>query len=98
MNAPSTGGKAAKVLAIGFLILLVNSSYLAAYAEPTLFYLSNVALHALLGLALAIAFAVYAARRFKHFSWPMRISTILLGACALLGAYIMKFGATRPFR
>src|SRR6185503_5215910 len=98
MNAPSTGGKAAKVLAIGFLILLVNSSYLAAYAEPTLFYFSNVVLHILLGGALAFGFAVYAIKRFKEFSWPMRISTLLLAVGAAFGAYITKYGTTREYR
>ncbi|HKP87495.1 MAG TPA: multiheme c-type cytochrome, partial [Blastocatellia bacterium] len=98
MNARGTSGKAAKVLAIGFLILLFNSSYLAAYAEPTLFYFSNVALHIVLGGALALWFAVYAIKRFKEFSRLMRISTVLLAAGAGFGAYITKYGTTRPFR
>ena len=54
MDTRSAGDRTAKVLVIGFLILLVNSSYLAAYADPTLLYFSNVALHLLLGSALAV--------------------------------------------
>lgn len=98
MDAQSTSGRAARVLAIAFIILLINSSYLAAYAEPTLFYFSNVALHVLLGGVLAVAFAVFAIKRFAQFSWLMRIATILLGAGAAFGFYITKVGATRPFR
>jgi tetratricopeptide (TPR) repeat protein len=98
MNVRSSGAKTSKVLAIGFLILLTNSSYLAAYAEPTLFYFANVALHALLGIALAVIFAVYAIKRFKGFSPMMRVTALLLGAGAAFGAYITKFGTTRPYR
>src|ERR1051325_10137211 len=90
--------RAVKVLIAGFFVLLVNSSYLAAYAEPTLFYFGNIALHILLGAALALWFAFYAIRHFKAFSWLLRAASILLGMGAGFGAYITKYGKTRPFR
>jgi hypothetical protein len=39
-----------KLLVAGYLALLVNSSYLAAYAEQSLFYFGNVVLHMGLGV------------------------------------------------
>ena len=32
-------------MAVLFLVLLVNTAYLAAFASPTIFYMSNVLLH-----------------------------------------------------
>jgi tetratricopeptide (TPR) repeat protein len=92
------GNNATKVLVIGFFILLVNSSYLAAYADPSVFYFANIGLHLLLGCILAVAFAVYAIRRFKEFSLPMKLASVLLGLGAGFGAYVTKVGATRPHR
>src|SRR5215216_3418317 len=95
MDARSAGSRAAKVLVAGFLLLLVNSSYLAAFADPTLFYFSNVALHLLLGFILAIAFAGFAIKQFKHFSWTMKFVTIALLVSAALGIFMMRSGAVR---
>jgi len=39
-------------LTLGFAVLIVNSAYLAARADPTLFYFTNLALHMGLGVAL----------------------------------------------
>jgi hypothetical protein len=35
-------------------LLLVNTSYIAAFASPTIFYMDNVVLHLALGVVLAI--------------------------------------------
>ena len=59
MTFSSTGDRATRLLVIAFAILLVNSSYLAAYASPTLFYFGNIALHILFGGALALGFAAF---------------------------------------
>ncbi|MDQ2900386.1 MAG: hypothetical protein M3Y07_11390, partial [Acidobacteriota bacterium] len=47
----------AKFFRIGLIVLLVNTAYVAAFASPTVFYMGNVALHLLLGIALTIAAA-----------------------------------------
>jgi hypothetical protein len=39
-------------LAAVFILLVLNSAYLAARADASLFYFANVALHAVLGLVL----------------------------------------------
>jgi hypothetical protein len=51
-------GKLARWTAILFAVLLINTAYLAAFASPTIFYMTNVLLHLGLGLALAVAFVL----------------------------------------
>jgi tetratricopeptide (TPR) repeat protein len=46
----------------GFVVLILNSVYLSTFADPSLWYFANVALHPLLGLTLAVA----AALQFRH--------------------------------
>lgn len=53
----------AKWTAILFVVLLINTAYLAAFASPTVFYMGNVLAHLVLGVVLAAAFAVLLARR-----------------------------------
>ena len=91
-------GLIVKSLVIGYLVLLINSSYLAAYADPTLFYFGNVGLHLILGVVLTVIFAGYAFRRFAQFSGTMKLAILLLAVCAALGLFMMKFGATRQYR
>jgi len=44
--------KLPKLVAIFFVVLLVNTAYLAAFAEPTIFYMTNVMVHIGLGAVL----------------------------------------------
>jgi Flp pilus assembly protein TadD len=41
--------------AAGWVVLLLNTAYLAAFPSPTLFYMGNAVLHLALGLALTVA-------------------------------------------
>ena len=52
---PSRQSRSNRFLIWGFVALLLNASYLASYAHPTLFYFGNVLLHVALGLALLLA-------------------------------------------
>ena len=55
-----------RLLVAGFLVLLLNSAYLAALPSASLWYFANVALHPLLGLALAgVAGVVLLRRRWR---------------------------------
>jgi tetratricopeptide (TPR) repeat protein len=81
-----------------FVVLLLNSAYLWPLAEPTLFYLSNLVLHMLLGLALAAACLFYLIRHFKSLSFTMRLGLILFLLGAVPGMVLMKVGGTRPNR
>ncbi len=93
-----TPSRAVKLLVTGYLILLVNSSYLAGYADPTLFYFGNVVLHLVLGVVLVILFVPYAIKRFGGFSRTIKIAVLLLAVSAAPGLFMMKFGATRQYR
>jgi hypothetical protein len=44
-----------KWIAIAFLALLLNTAYISAFASPTIFYMANVLIHLVLGVALAVA-------------------------------------------
>ncbi|HET7510478.1 MAG TPA: multiheme c-type cytochrome, partial [Solirubrobacterales bacterium] len=58
-----TNDKLTRWTAALFLVLLVNTAYLAAFASATVFYMGNALLHLVLGLALAVAGAVLLRRR-----------------------------------
>ena len=85
-------------LSIAFLVLLLNSAYLWAFADPTLWYYAQVAIHPLLGLGLAAAIGWMVARR----RWmPGRAGFVALGFSALglaLGIAILILGATSSHR
>jgi tetratricopeptide (TPR) repeat protein len=80
--------------------MLLNSAYLAAFAEPSLWYFANVALHPMLGVALAVG-AVVAGRRWMAASSRSRLLAAAvagLGVGAVLGVAVLILGATRPYR
>jgi cytochrome c554/c'-like protein len=83
-------------LSLGFLVLLVNSAYLAARADPSLFYFANVVLHMALGVALAVAAAVRWGRRWRHGPRLLLAAAPLLAVAAVLGLALAVLGATRP--
>src|SRR5512140_3666636 len=68
-----------------FCLLVVNSAYLAGYATPSLFYMSNVLVHVVLGLVMLVALAVFNRRLF-----------LALAPAGALGVYLMLVGATTP--
>ena len=83
-------------LAIAFAALLINSAWLWAFADASAWYYANVALHPVLGVALAIA-AMGRARRFALAS-PLRgVAAAALAAAAITGIAIVFLGATRPY-
>lgn len=84
-------------LAAGFVLLLANTAYLAAYAEATAFYFINVALHSLGGLALAIATGWAVARRRIGTPALLAIGLTLLAVGLVLGVLVAWLGATRPY-
>ena len=81
-----TNTRAQRLLIAGFLAILINSSYLAAYADPTLFYFGNVVLHLLLGTILAVSFVVFILRRLRALSWPMLLLSAIVAASAVMGS------------
>jgi tetratricopeptide (TPR) repeat protein len=76
-----------RIAAIVFIILLVNSGYIGAFAHPTVFYMANVLLHLVLGLM----FTVLALWAYRH-AGRLTIGVLLL--CAALGLYLVFAGNT----
>ena len=50
------------LVGVGFIVLLLNSGYIAAFAHPTIFYMTNVLAHLMLGVAIAVAGAALLVR------------------------------------
>ena len=81
-----------------FVVLLVNTAYITAFASPTVFYMGNVLVHLVLGLALAIAFAVLLARR-PDLRAGVVPAAVLLGIALIAGLWLTIAGnvlAHRP--
>ena len=72
------------LLGVGFVVLLVNTAYVWAFASPTIFYITNVLLHLGLGLAVSIGGAVLLARDPSVRKW--------LGTAGLAMAVALGFG------
>ena len=87
-----------KLLLLGFLILLINSAYLISFGEPTLFYIGNVLIHVVLGVALIVPFIVYVHKHFAGMSIIGKGGLVCLGIGAISGLYLMFVGATTPNR
>ena len=61
-NSPPRLSGAAKWLLIFGLFLVANSAYLAAFGDPSLFYVANALLHPLLGIIAGILLVVFILR------------------------------------
>ena len=89
----STQRASPRLIAGAFLLLLLNSAYLAAFATPSLFYFANVVLHMVLGVALGLVWAVRWIRGRTHAGWMVQVSSLVLAAGGLCGVAIMIVGA-----
>jgi tetratricopeptide (TPR) repeat protein len=88
-----------RLLVVAFLLLLANSAYLAAFAEASLFYFANVAIHVVLGVVLAVAtLARQSSRDFFLRATSTRVLGVLLAIAAVLGIALMFTGATMQYR
>src|SRR4051794_23795185 len=85
-------------IAAGFAILLVNAAYLAAFAEPSLFYFFNVVLHVILGIAVTIGALGYVYLRRPATTAFQKSALAVLAAGSVAGLVLTVTGATRPFR
>ena len=81
-----------------FLLLLLNSAYLFSFGEPTLFYISNILLHLVLGILLVIPFSVYLYKTLKNITSLGRVSVICIIVGIVTGGCLMIVGATTPYR
>ena len=86
-----------RALGIGAALLLANSLYLGTTAAASAFYFTNVALHLILGIAVAAGAIRWLRRRTLDLSAAGWVALVLLGIAALLGVALMVTGAARPF-
>ena len=70
-----------------------NSTYLAAWSAPTLFYYANVALHVVLGVV-ALGVLVYLALAARRRTFGAALPWIPFAACAGVGLWLAYTGAT----
>ncbi|MEO8594888.1 MAG: tetratricopeptide repeat protein [Candidatus Solibacter sp.] len=76
-----------RVVGVGLGVLIVNSGYIAAFGDPTIFYVANVLLHLGLGLALMLVALAWLKRR------PVECGLFLL--CGVPALYLAVKGNTR---
>src|ERR1035441_7807033 len=94
-NLPLAG--AAKWLLIFGLVLVANSAYLAAFGDPTLFYVANALLHPSLGIIAGIFLVVFSLRHRGLLAGTTGALTGLsLALAAGFGIYLLFVGMTRP--
>jgi tetratricopeptide (TPR) repeat protein len=89
--------KLTRWIAILFLVLLVNTAYLAAFASPTVFYMANVLLHLVLGVALAVAVAALLWRR-PELRNGLTAALVLFGIALAAGLWLTVQGNILQFR
>jgi hypothetical protein len=76
-------------IAVLALVCALNTAYLAAFTTPSVFYMANARLHAVLDFLLAVV-VVWKIRRLLP-----RTSRVLLGIAAPLGVYLSPRGSVR---
>jgi multisubunit Na+/H+ antiporter MnhB subunit len=96
-NDSSRLSGAAKWLLIFGLFLVANSAFLAAYGDPTFFYVANALLHPALGIGAAILLVMLFARHRDLLSGRLRkLAALLLALATVFGVYLLFVGMTRP--
>jgi Tfp pilus assembly protein PilF len=91
------GGKFARGLVIGLLVLVVNSSWLLSLDDPSVGYLVGLFVHFGLGSLLTVLFLLYLRQTWSDWSRLGRWSAAILLISAGLGVFLLLFGATRPW-
>ncbi len=74
-----------------FIVLLMNTAYVAAFATPSVFYMTNVLIHLGLGLALAIGL-FFLLRKDAALRRAIPSALGLFGIALLLGLFLVKAG------
>src|SRR5882724_12654146 len=83
--------------AIAFLVLLLNTAYIAAFASATLFYMGNVLIHLALGAALSIAVVILIAKN-QQFRKSTAPALWLFLLAFVTAAYLVAAGNIREHR
>ena len=81
----------------GFVVLLLNSGYISAFATASIFYMANVLLHLVLGLALAVGFASLLARQ-PELRRPLIVPAVFFAIAVALALWLVWAGNLREQR
>ena len=87
-----------KLLPFVGLLLILNSAYLAAFAEPSLFYMTNVLFHLGLGIVVTFLLIIFLMRNRGSFGSFGSLSFAFLFVGIVLGLILLFTGAHRPYR
>lgn len=87
----------ARGLLIGLLVLVVNSSWIVLFDDPSIGSLVGLAVHFGLGLLLTVLFLIYLRREWARWSTIGRWSAAILLLSGGLGVFLLLFGASRPW-
>jgi tetratricopeptide (TPR) repeat protein len=79
---------------LGFVLLLINTGYIAAFATPSIPYMMNVLAHFVGGLALAGAFA-WLLKREPDLRRPLAAAAILFAISIVFALYLVAVGNLR---
>ena len=90
-------GPGIRTTAVLFLALLVNTAYIAAFADPTVFYMGNVLIHFLLGLVLAGAVGLLFRRR-PDLGRELAVPAVLFTVALVAGIGLAIAGNVVPNR
>ena len=106
-NSQTRSSGAAQWLLVLALLLVANSAYLAAFGDPSLFYVANALLHPVLGIVAAIFLAIVMARHRdllgtvpatngRRYSAVAKLTALFLALAIAFGIYLLFAGMTRP--
>ena len=93
MNNP----KLLKWLGVFFLVLLVNTAYVWAFAFPTIFYMTNVLVHVCMGTVLFVVL-LWLVRKNPDLRNGLLTAVGLFAAAFILGAWLVKNGNVQEQR
>ncbi|MEO7648828.1 MAG: multiheme c-type cytochrome, partial [Bryobacteraceae bacterium] len=85
----------AKWMGFFFIVLLINTAYIAAFATPSVFYMGNVVFHLGLGLAMIIGL-LFLVRKQGDLVKGMPVALGLFGVSAGLALVLVKMGDLTP--
>ena len=85
------------VLGVSFVVLLVNTAYVWAFASPTIFYMTNVVVHLALGIAVSIAGAVVIARE-PALRRPLGLAAPAMAVALGFGIFLTIWGNVNDHR
>lgn len=94
-ESASSSRRTRVVVGAAFLVLLLNSGWLVAFPSADIFYVANVLLHVVVGVALSAGLWFSGIELFRRARSDRR-AMVALSACAALGAVLCVIGATRP--